>query len=111
MTLPPIVKDDFIILRDLDGGEIVFLNQSVSNLPTEDDVLDRIREMWESVPVPNYQNVLEELNRAGIKHQTEEAKKEPVKKIEKRKKYKRRIKITNTHVKGLDLNNLSKQED
>ncbi|KAL6120505.1 hypothetical protein NUSPORA_02759 [Nucleospora cyclopteri] len=101
ITLPPIIANNFIILRDLDGGEVAFYNEFTVEMD------ERVKELWNSITVPNYTDILEEMKMAGIKTNIQVAKRNTVIKTEKkRKKGRRRIKVTNTHVEGLDLNNL-----
>lgn len=111
VVLPPIVTDDFILLRDLDGQEIAFKNHKFENLPQEDEDLDKIKALYNSIPIPNHQNVCEYLNDIGSKTQTQVTKKKVPTNTLKKKKQKRRIKITNTHVEGLDLNNMDEDDD
>lgn len=111
ITLPPIVTNEFIILRDLDGGEIVFLNETIPNLPPEGESLNKIKTLWNNISVPNYQTVLEHLNKAGVKTTPEISKKQGIVKQEKTKKFKRKFKITNTHIKELNLDNLNENEN
>lgn len=88
-----------IVLKDLDGSEIVFHNENP--FP---HVKDEIKELWASIKVPNYHDITEELNNAGLKSSGNQTirKIKPLKSV-KSKKNKRRVTITNTHVKGLDL--------
>lgn len=96
-------KKVIYVLKDIDGSEIVFFNKL--NIKSADD---KIVEMYNNVKIPNYQDVLKELSSAGIKieKKSNEERKNIVVKKNKIKKYKRKIKITNTHVKGLNLNDL-----
>ena len=109
-VLPPIMTDDFIILRDLDGQEIVFKNEKIENLSSDDESLQKIKELYNSIETPNYQNVCDYLKERGIKTNTQVVKKPILRAPAKKKKYKRKIKITNTHVEGLDLNNMEDDE-
>merc|ERR1711915_171332 len=96
-------KEQIFILKDTDNSEILFLNR----LKIE-PVDEKIKALWDEIPVLNYPDIIKELSSAGIKVEQKfyEEKKNIVKKKNKVKKFKRRIKITNTHVKGLNLNDL-----
>ena len=111
IALPPIETDDFIILRDLDGQEVVFRNEYVEGIPDKDETYKRIVELYNEIEVPNYQNVCEYLKECGQKTKTEPVKKKGIIKSTKKKKSRRRIKITNTHVEGLDLNDMQDDLD
>ncbi|KRH93734.1 Transcription initiation factor IIE, beta subunit [Pseudoloma neurophilia] len=91
------------ILKDSDGSEILFYNKVVVQPADE-----KIKALWSEISVPNYPDILKELNQAGIKVEQKffDDKKNIVKKKPKVKKFKRKIKITNTHVKGLNLNDM-----
>jgi len=95
-------ENKIIILKDLDSSEIVFYNESVFPFVSEE-----IKSLWASVKVPNYYDIINELNQAGLKGSDNPTvvKNRVIKKTVS-KKSKRRITITNTHVKGLDLQNL-----
>lgn len=96
-------KGKIFVLKDTDGAEIVFYNKIQVEKCNE-----KIKNLWEEIKVPSYQDICKELSSAGIKVEQKfyEEKKNIVKKKSKVKKYKRKIKITNTHVKGLNLNDL-----
>lgn len=97
-----IEENKIIMLKDLDGSEIVFYNESP--FPS---VSSEIKALWASIKVPNYHDITNELNEAGLKGSDNPTiiKNRIIKKTAS-KKNKRRITITNTHVKGLDLQNL-----
>lgn len=68
---------------------------------------DDIVALWKSVRVPGFQDLISEMSVAGIKTNiSETVKRKAIIKKTKSKRYRRNIKITNTHVKGLDLNKL-----
>lgn len=91
-----------IVLKDNDNSEVVFYNDMQVERVDED-----IRELWRSIKVPVYQDLISQLNNAGLKKdKVEYTKKKVIIKKDKTKRYKRRIKITNTHVKGLDLSGM-----
>lgn len=86
-----------LFLKDADETRLVFWNPViVEKAPVE--VLD----LFQSVKVPNYTDIVAELSQAGLKIQKSEVVKKPIIKMQ-NKKYKRKTKITNTHVKELDL--------
>lgn len=96
-----------IILKDLDGAEILFYNSQ----PLEEPVNPEIRALWESVKIPNYHDIVEELNMAGLKStHGQVVKKRVVIKSKPKKRSQRRIKVTNTHVEGLDLTGMNDSE-
>lgn len=94
-------KDIIYVLKDMDNSEVIFYNKL--HLPP---VNEKILEMYNKIKIPNHQDILRELSLAGIKveDKASEERKNIVVKKSKIKKYKRKIKITNTHVKGLNLN-------
>lgn len=96
-------KAVIFVLKDIDNSEIVFYNKSY--LPPAND---KIVELYNKIKIPNYQDVLKELSSAGIKveRKAQEERRNIVVKKTKIKKYKRKIKITNTHVKELNFNDL-----
>lgn len=95
-------QNKIIILKDIDNSEIVFFNEEpIPALKKE------IKDLWASVKVPNFHGIAQELSESGLKGtEMHVLKKQRASKQTKQKKSKRRIAITNTHVKGLDLNNL-----
>ncbi|ELA42091.1 uncharacterized protein VICG_00940 [Vittaforma corneae ATCC 50505] len=99
-------QDKIIILKDIDDSEIVFFNEEP--LPT---LKKEIKDLWASVKVPNLHDITQELSEGGLKgSETCVLKKQKATKQTKQKKNKRRITITNTHVKGLDLDNLNESD-
>ncbi|EEQ82335.1 hypothetical protein NCER_100965 [Vairimorpha ceranae BRL01] len=94
--------DDFLILKDNDGIEVVFYDDMRID-KADDDIVA----LWKSVRVPGFQDLISEMSVAGIKTNiSETVKRKAIIKKTKSKRYRRNIKITNTHVKGLDLNKL-----
>lgn len=92
-----------IILKDLDGSEVIFYNDYQHPRAQEE-----IWKMWNAVKVPNYHDIIEELSTAGLHGAFNQvAKKNVVIKKAPAKRSQRRIKVTNTHVKGLDLTGLN----
>lgn len=91
------------ILKDMDNSEIIFYNECTV-VPANPE----ITQMWNSIKIPNYHDIIEELNTAGLKNaNSQTVKKKILAKKEPKKRSQRRIKITNTHVKGLDLSGLN----
>lgn len=100
-------SNEIYILKDMDGSEVVFYNDS--NIVPIDD---KIKALWNSVKILNYHNIIDELNLAGLKKDLgSDAKKKLVSTIKKKKRSQRRIKITNTHVKGLNLEGMNDEYD
>ncbi|KAI4292931.1 transcription initiation factor TFIIE subunit beta [Pancytospora philotis] len=96
-----------ITLKDMDGSEILFYDSQ----PSTAVVRPAIKELWNSVKIPSYHSIIEELNLAGLKSgYGQVAKKRAVVKKETKKRSQRRIKVTNTHVEGLDLTGMNDSE-
>lgn len=94
-----ISENKIFMIKDMDGSQIVFYNVLV--MPKASD---EVRELWSKVKVPDYQEVKRELKNAGLKSGNEEkTKKYVVENKKKVKRFNRKIKITNTHVKDLNL--------
>lgn len=93
---------EVIVLSDMDGSEVVFWNDTM-----EKPVDPQIRDLWGQVRISTYHDLIRELNTAGLKtEKVENIKKKSMIKIKKGKKNRRKIRITNTHVKGLDLSGM-----
>ncbi|KAM0681030.1 transcription factor TFIIE beta subunit [Glugoides intestinalis] len=91
-----------IVLKDIDNSEIVFFNEAFFPV-----VKQEIKDLWASIPVPNLHDIANELSEVGLKSSAVQVlKKQKIPKQQSRKKSKRRIVLTNTHVKGLNLENL-----
>lgn len=94
-------QNKIIIIKDMDNSEVVFYNES--EFPKIDD---EIKAMWNAIKVPNHYDIAKELGDSGLKT----AENRTIKKIKVATKIqsrsKRRINITNKHVKGLDLTGL-----
>ncbi|KAG5860024.1 transcription factor IIE beta subunit domain-containing protein [Encephalitozoon hellem] len=92
-------NEEIIVLNDIDGSEVVFWNDM-----HEKPVDPQIKSLWSQVRISTYHDLIRELNTAGLKtEKVENVKKRPTIKIKKDRRSRRRIRITNTHVKGLDL--------
>ncbi|CAD25395.2 TRANSCRIPTION INITIATION FACTOR TFIIE BETA SUBUNIT [Encephalitozoon cuniculi GB-M1] len=92
-------SNEIIILNDIDGSEVVFWNDT-----QESPVDPQIKSLWNQVRITTYHDLIRELNTAGLKtEKVENVKKRPTIKIKKDRRSRRKIRITNTHVKGLDL--------
>lgn len=95
-------EEKLIILKDLDNAEVCFFNDSFCIKPDQD-----IIDLWMQIKIPGYQDLIRELNSVGLKSDKKEiVKRKAIPKKTKTKKYRRNIKITNTHVKGLDLSGM-----
>lgn len=91
-----------IILKDMDNSEIVFYNEM-----TVPPMKEEIKKLWNSIKIPNFYDIASELSQLGLKGTEIQAfKRQKTVKQTNSKKNKRKIALTNTHVKGLDLNNL-----
>lgn len=90
---------EMIVLSDLDSSEIAF-NNDMQEKPVD----PQIKSLWSQIRVPTYHDLIRELNTAGLKaERVENVKKKVIVKSKKNKRNRRRIRLTNTHVKGLDL--------
>lgn len=91
-----------IILKDIDGAQIAFFNDQP--IPETNQT---VKDLWASIKVPNMNDVIQELGDNGLRGPEVQVLKnqKPAKQLKSRKS-RRRITITNTHVKGLDLDNL-----
>ncbi len=99
-----LASNEIFVLKDMDGSEVVFYNEYSNIKPIEES----IKSLWNSVKIINYHNIIDELNTAGLKKdQGMDARKKVVPVVKKKKRSQRRIKITNTHVKGLDLEGMN----
>ena len=97
-----LLNEKIIILKDIDNSEVVFYNEMNSK-----PIKPEIKELWVSIKVPNHHDIVDQLSNAGLKNSEEQAfKKKKLTKQPKNKRNKRKITITNTHVSGLDLNNM-----
>lgn len=97
-----LLNNKIIILKDIDNSEVVFYNEMVCK-----PIKPEIKELWASIKVPNHHDIVDQLSNAGLKNSEEQAfKKKKITKLSKNKRNKRKIAITNTHVSGLDLNNM-----
>eukprot|EP00866_Antonospora_locustae_P001834 jgi/Antlo1/1834/1900 len=92
------LSERILVLKDADESQVLFWNPLIVEKASSE-----VLELFHSVKVPNYTDLVSELKNAGLKVQKNEVtKKRPMLKIP-GKKYKRKVKITNTHIKGLDL--------
>jgi transcription initiation factor TFIIE subunit beta len=97
---------EVIVLSDMDGSEIVFGNDMQMAQADE-----RIRALWGQVRIPAYHDLIMELNTAGLKSEkVENVKRRAIMKPKKSKRNRRNIKVTNTHVRGLDLSGVNEEE-
>lgn len=92
-------KNAIIVLTDLDGSSVVF-NNDMQEKPVD----PQTKRLWNQIRIPTYHDLISELNTAGLKaEKVENIRRKITVKTRKNNKNKRRIRITNTHVKGLDL--------
>ncbi|KAI5192452.1 transcription initiation factor TFIIE subunit beta [Nematocida sp. AWRm77] len=93
-----IEKNSAILLKDIDGSSILFYN-SVHVSKVSPDIL----KLYDEVSVPDSRELARELSNAGLASKAVE---KPVRKaapLLKKKKYVRKIKITNTHLNEKEL--------
>ncbi|ORD96740.1 hypothetical protein HERIO_1336 [Hepatospora eriocheir] len=100
------IDEDFIILRDLDGSEMVFYYDNKYKLPVNEET----KQIWASIEIPEYYDVLEELSKKGLKTEKIETTKKQKPKI-KKKKNRRKINLTNTHVQELEKIDFNEESD
>ncbi|KAM0686656.1 hypothetical protein COBT_002119 [Conglomerata obtusa] len=92
-------ENEIYVLKDIDGSQVVFCNNLNVRNADED-----VRRLYREVKVPDYQEVKKELNLAGLKSGNEEKKRKAVVECKKKaKRFKRKAKLTNTHVKDLNF--------
>ncbi|KCZ78840.1 hypothetical protein H311_00116 [Anncaliia algerae PRA109] len=90
--------ENVLSLKDADGSIAVFYNDLILNKAPKE-----VLNLYYKISVPNYTDMINELTSAGLKiHKAELTKKKPIPKSA-NKKNRRRIKITNTHIKGIDF--------
>ncbi|KAH9385253.1 transcription initiation factor TFIIE subunit beta [Nematocida major] len=91
-------KNQAIVLKDIDGSMSIFYNPlDVKNVSPE------ILKLYEEVSVPDSRELVNELLNAGLSMKTQE---KPIRKAlpaQRKKKYLRKIKITNTHLNNTEL--------
>lgn len=85
------------VIRDLDGVELVFPN-TFGNIA----VSEGVKEIYRGIKVPSYQDVLKELAAVGVRKAESKNTRHLILRRTKIKQYKRKIRITNTHVKDLN---------
>lgn len=87
------------VLKDMDGSQIVFNNDTQI-----EPVTPEIKERWCKIRVPDYEEVRKVLNTAGLKSGYVEKKKRPAVELKKKqRRFRKKIKITNTHIKDLNF--------
>ncbi|KAF7684213.1 Transcription initiation factor IIE subunit beta [Astathelohania contejeani] len=93
-------KKKIFIIKDMDNSEIIFKNDTIV-----DDIDPVLKTLWKQVKVPIYQDLVEELNNAGLKlaPKNESKPKGIIITKTKTKKNRRKIKLTNTHIKELNI--------
>ncbi|KAI5165595.1 transcription initiation factor TFIIE subunit beta [Nematocida sp. AWRm78] len=92
-------KNQAIVLKDIDGSSTIFYNSlNIKNVDPE------IIKLYEEVTIPEPQELAKRLTTAGLSMNS--AQEKPARKampIQKKKKYHRKIKITNTHLNNKEL--------
>lgn len=87
------------ILKDADNSQIIYLNDYIIE-KADDEIIN----MWNQVRIPDYADIKRELLNAGLKTGVEEPKRKVVPESRKKvKRFTRKIKITNTHIKDFDF--------
>lgn len=96
-------ENKIVIIKDFDGSHVLFYNSFC-----EIKASDEIKELWDSVQIGDFNDILKELNDkiSDKKEKSDKTLKKQNKEEPKKKRVRRRIRITNTHVKDLDLRNL-----
>lgn len=93
-----IAKKDAFLLKDIDGSSTLFYNPvKIKKVPPE------LLKLYEEVSVPDPRELVKSLSNAGLMAAAVE---KPIRKAilqQRKKKYMRKIKITNTHLKNVDL--------
>lgn len=92
-------KNQAIILKDIDGSSTIFYNSKEDIINVDPEIL----RLYEEVAVPDSRELSKQLLSAGLSIKTQE---KPVRKavpMQRKKKYLRKIKITNTHLNNSDL--------
>ncbi|KAI5133848.1 transcription initiation factor TFIIE subunit beta [Nematocida ausubeli] len=92
-------KNQAIVLKDIDGSSTIFYNSM--NIKNVDPVIIKL---YEEVSVPEPRELAKKLMNAGMSMNISQEK--PARKaipIQKKKKYHRKIKITNTHLNNREL--------
>lgn len=97
-------KNIVFLLKDSDNSEILYFNPLNSVFAAN----IQIKKLYDDISVPSYTDILTELSSAGIKVEKRyfEKRKNVVVKKNQVRRFRRKIKITNTHVKGLNLNDI-----
>lgn len=93
-----LVADNLVFLvKDLDGSEILFNNDMQI-----DAVVPEVKERWTQIRVPDYEEVRASLKVAGMKSGYNEVRKiRNIELVAKDNKPRKKMRITNTHIKGL----------
>lgn len=92
-------KNQAIILKDIDGSSTIFYNSKDEIRNADPEIL----RLYEEVSVPEPRELTKQLLNAGLSIKSQE---KPLRKaipMQRKKKYHRKIKITNTHLNSADL--------
>lgn len=93
-----IEKNQAILLKDIDGSTTIFYNAlDIKNVNPE------ILKLYEEVPVPEARELVKELLNAGLTMKVQEKSIRKTVPVQRKKKYLRKIKITNTHINNSEL--------
>lgn len=92
-------KNQAIILKDIDGSSTIFYNarEDIKNVDPE------ILKLYEEVSVPDPRELTKQLLNAGLYTKVQEKPLRKVLPMQRKKKYHRKIKITNMHLNNTDL--------
>ncbi|KAI5192364.1 transcription initiation factor TFIIE subunit beta [Nematocida minor] len=92
-------KNQAVVLKDIDGSTTIFYNSldEIKNVDAE------ILKLYEEVAVPETRELEKELLNAGLSTKTQEKPMRKALPLQRKKKYLRKIKITNTHLNNSDL--------
>jgi transcription initiation factor TFIIE subunit beta len=99
-------NNEIIVLCDMDGSEIVFGNDMQVRQAD-----DKIKTLWGQIRIPAYHDLIRELSTAGLRSEKiENVKRKLIVKSKKSKRNRRSVRVTNTHVRGLDLSGINEEE-
>lgn len=89
-----------VFLKTIEGNKIIFYN----SLKTK-EADESTKDLYQSIKITSYPEMLKELRKLGLSKKEEIQVQQPVVKAQpKKKRQRRQIKITNTHIKDFDLN-------
>jgi len=96
-------ENKIYIIKDSDKSEVVFYNDSDVKSANKS-----VQSLWDSIQIPNHTELVDDLINQGFKVEKKSTTvvKRPIVQKKKNKRFKRLVKITNTHVPELNLNDL-----